>query len=217
MKKTFLVALFAIVTAASYAQVPFFADPLGKGTIYGYGDLGFRPGINAQDFYTYWQYGVTDWLDAGFDFSTVDGYAEMAATAKFSHIFSQWIGASAMLQPWFSFNDNFKFSGLTTTIILQGALTRNDRLRWLSNTGIGFCNDYDGYTAQTWYLGYSFEFKNEDTLTPMAGVSHTWKFDEDVMPTAGLYYTHKRLGLYLWSGDLLNNHPRFGVAFDFTF
>jgi len=217
MKRTFLIAIFAIVSMAASAQIPYFADPLGKGTVYGYADLGFRPGTDYNDFNTYWQYGFTDWLDAGFDYAMEDGYSDMAVTAKFGHVFSQWIGISAMIQPWFTMTEKFQFEGLLTTLILQGSLTRNGKLTWLSNTGLGCFNDLDGVAGQLWYLGYNFNFKNEDTLTPMIGVEHSWKFDEDAMPTAGLYYTHKWLGVYLWSSDLLNSFPRFGIGLDFTF
>lgn len=217
MKKTLLITLLTVVTMAVSAQIPYYADPLGKGTIYGYAEFGFHPGINAQEFSTYWQYGCTDWLDAGFDYSLAEEYSSMAVTAKFGYMFSKWFGASAMIQPWFAVNNNFQFDGLLTTVILQGSLTKNEKLYWLSNTALGWLNEYKGYNAQTWYLAYKFKFKNEDTLSPMIGVVHNWKFDEDAAPTAGLYYTHKRLGVYLWGGDLLASFPRFGIALDVTF
>ncbi len=217
MKKTLLLLLFTIITSTAFSQIPFYATPLGKGTIYGYFEYQFQPGENNQGAYTYWQYGLTNWLDLGFDFQAGVDYHSTAFTAKLGYTFSKWFSIGAMIQPWFNSSDKFKFGGLLNTVLLQGSLTNNEKLFWLTNTEIGCFDDLTDYYNQQWCLGYNFELKNGDILGPMTGIKHSLHFNEDVKPFLGLYYNHKRLGVYLWGNSLAESKPEFSVGLEFTF
>ena len=42
------------------AQIPYYAGTVGDGKLYGYTSLKVRPGINHQETYTTFQYGLGD-------------------------------------------------------------------------------------------------------------------------------------------------------------
>lgn len=64
-----LFALVAMLFAINVsAQVPYFAGTVGNGKLYGYTSLKVRPGINAQETYTCFQYGIGDHFAAGPNF-----------------------------------------------------------------------------------------------------------------------------------------------------
>lgn len=56
MKRFSFVLLFIVVSLMVKAQIPYFAGTAGNGNIYGYTSVKFRPGINAQESYTTFQY-----------------------------------------------------------------------------------------------------------------------------------------------------------------
>ena len=69
--KRFLFTLIAILfVQAAFAQVPYFAGTVGDGKLYGYTSLKARPGINGQETYTCFQYGIGNSFAAGTDIYT---------------------------------------------------------------------------------------------------------------------------------------------------
>ena len=52
------------------AQIPYFAATVGDGKLYGYTSVKFRPGINHQETYTTFQYGLGDHFATGVDLYT---------------------------------------------------------------------------------------------------------------------------------------------------
>ena len=58
MKRFSFVLLFIVASLMVKAQIPYFAGTAGNGNIYGYTSVKFRPGINAQESYTTFQYGL---------------------------------------------------------------------------------------------------------------------------------------------------------------
>ena len=70
--KKIIAFLFVLccLTDELHSQVPYFADTPGDNTLYGYVSMKFRPGINAQETYTTFQYGLGNHLAIGTDIST---------------------------------------------------------------------------------------------------------------------------------------------------
>ena len=54
-------------------------------------------------------------------------------------------------------------------------------------------------------------------ITPMAGVIHDWEFKSDVDLSFGAYFSHKNINFYVWTNDILTDHPRFILAVEFKF
>ena len=72
-------------------------------------------------------------------------------------------------------------------------------------------------TYTNWeYLGYTFSFKNGQSLTPMVGAIHSWKFDQDVDLALGAYYSVGKFNIYLWGNDFFKSNPRIVVGVDFA-
>jgi len=129
---------------------------------------------------------------------------------------SKWYNIGAEVTPSFNLNDSFKFSYLTSALYMNGAITRDGRLFWCSNTWWIINDGADNTFSNYEYLGYTIHFSDKRALTPMAGVIHSWKFDKDVDLGAGLYYTFGNWNLYLWGNDLLKDHPRVVAGIDVT-
>lgn len=58
MKRFLLLLLLAFAMWELQAQIPYFASTAGDGKLYGYTSLKLRPGINTQETYTTFQYGI---------------------------------------------------------------------------------------------------------------------------------------------------------------
>lgn len=217
MKKKFLSLVLVFVSVAVFAQVPYFSGTVGKNKLYGYTSLKVRPGINAQETYTTFQYGTSTYTAAGLDLYTGVGCNYLGVLFRTGYKFNQWFGIGGQITPSFDLSNSMKFSYLTTALYMNGAITKDGKLFWCSNTWWGVNRDAP-FTLTNWeYLGYSFSFKNGHSITPMVGAIHSWKFDQDVDIAAGFYYTIKNWDFYLWGNDFLKDHPRVVAGIDFTF
>lgn len=209
-----LFALF-IATAAT-AQVPYFAGTVGNNKLYGYTSLKVRPGINAQETYTTFQYGLGNYTAVGLDLYTGTGSNYAGYLFRAGKKISKWFGIGGQITPSFDLNNNFKFSYLTTALYMNGAISNDGNFFWCSNTWWGV-NDGADNTLTNWeYLGYAISLKNGNSITPMVGAIHSWKFDQDVDIAAGFYYSIKNWNIYLWGNDLLKSNPRIVVGVDFA-
>lgn len=215
--KRLILALVAINFVINLsAQVPYFAGTVGNGKLYGYTSLKARPGINAMETYTTFQYGIGDYTAVGLDLYTMKGSCYAGYLLRMGKKFNNWFGIGGQITPSFDLSDNFKFSYLTTALYMNGGLTRDGKLFWCSNTWFGVNNGSENTITNWEYLGYSFGFKNGHSLTPMLGAIHSWKFDQDVDLAAGIYYSIKSWNFYLWGNDFLSKNPRVVVGIDFT-
>lgn len=197
--------------------MPYFSGIVGDGRLYGYTSVKFRPGINAQETYTTFQYGVRNYAAAGLDLYTSNGSSYTGFLVRGGYVFNKWFGIGAQLTPSFSLSDNFRFSYLTAALYMNGNITDDGRFFWCSNTWATI-NDgaADAYT--NWeYLGLNIPTVKGQNITPMIGAIHSWKFDQDIDLTIGAYYSIKNWNLYLWSNDLLQSHPRVVIGVDFVF
>ena len=205
-----------LVSFYATAQIPYFAGTVGPGKLYGYTSVKVRPGVNRQETYTTFQYGLGDHFATGVDLYTGQNCAYWGGLMRYGLNISKWYNVGAEVISSFDLNDSFKFSYLTSALYMNGAITDNGKLFWCTNTWYvvnrGADNTYSNYE----YLGYTIPFNNKHSITPMLGAIHSWKFDQDVDLAAGFYYTIRHWNLYLWANDLLESHPRIIVGIDFA-
>ena len=216
MKKILFSLVMALFTFEAMAQVPYFAGTVGDGKLYGYTSLKARPGINAQETYTCFQYGIGNHVAVGTDIYTGVGSSYWGFLARYGAKISPWFGIGGQVTPSFNLNDSFKYSYTTGAVYMNGQITSDGKLFWCSNTWLGFNKDADDTFTNWEYLGYTFSLKNGHSITPMVGAIHSWKFDQDVDMAAGLYYSIKNWNIYLWGNDFFKDNPRIVVGIDFA-
>lgn len=201
---------------SAIAQIPYFAGTVGDGKLYGYSSLKVRPGINKQETYTTFQYGLGDHFATGIDLYTGPDCAYWGGLLRYGLGISKWYQIGAEVTPSFDLNNSFRFAYLTSAIYMNGAITRDGRLFWCSNTWWIVNKDVDNTFFNYEYLGYTVPLKHGRSVTPMLGAIHSWKFDKDIDLAAGFYYTFGNWNLYLWGNDFLTAHPRFVIGLDFV-
>lgn len=217
MKRVLFLLVMAFFAFEAMAQVPYFAGTVGDGKLYGYTSLKVRPGINAQETYTCFQYGIGNHVAVGTDIYTGVGSSYWGFLVRYGAKISPWFGIGGQVTPSFDLNDSFKYSYTTGAIYMNGQLTTDGKLFWCSNTWFGLNKDADNTYTNWEYLGYTFSLKNSHSITPMLGVIHSWKFDQDVDMGAGVYYSIKNWNIYLWGNDFFKENPRIVVGVDFKF
>lgn len=216
MKKLFILLILTIAVSSVKAQVPYFAGTVGNGKLYGYTSLKARPGINAQETYTTFQYGLGSYAATGLDLYTGKNCSYAGYLFRVGKKFSKWLGLGGQVTPSFDLNNNFKFSYLTSALYMNGAISNDGNFFWCSNTWWGV-NDGADNTLTNWeYLGYCIPIMKGQNITPMIGTIHSWKFNQDVDISAGVYYSIKNWNIYLWGNDFLKSNPRVVVGVDFV-
>ncbi len=212
-----------LLTVKVAAQLPYFAGTVGDGKLYGYTSLKFRPGMNRQETYTTFQYGLGNHFAVGTDLYTSTPVTEGGGGVHWGFLarcgwkVSKWFNVGGEVTPSFNLSDSFKFSYLTSALYLNGAITPDGNLFWCSNTwwimNRGGTHIFSNYE----YLGYTIHFRNGHSITPMAGAIHSWRFDQDVDIAAGFYYTIKNWSIYVWGNNFLKPNPRCIVGVEFIF
>lgn len=217
MKKYIIILSFLLLgNIVSKAQVPYFSGTVGNGKLYGYTSLKFRPGINNQETYTCFQYGLGDYAATGVDLYTGLNSAYAGVLVRGGYKVNQWFGIGGQLTPSFDLNNSMKFSYLTAAIYMNGSITSDGNLFWCSNTWFGINKGADDTISQWTYLGYSIPTYKNQSITPMVGAIHSWKFDQDVDLAIGAYYSIGKWNIYLWGNDFFKEYPRFVIGIDFT-
>lgn len=222
--KVFVIVIGWLFAAHAAAQLPYFAATVGDGKMYGYSSVKWRPGINSQETYTTFQYGVGDHWAAGIDLYTgpgtqpdaKQGNAYWGALVRYGQPICQWFNVGGEFIPTFNLNDNFHFAYLSSALYMNGAISKDNRLFWCSNTWWTVRDGAANSLTNNEYLGYTFPLKNRHSFSAMAGTIHSWKFDQDLDITAGCYYTINTWSLYVWGNDFLQSHPRFIVGIEFA-
>ena len=138
-----------IFCCAIYAQVPYFAGTVGNNTLYGYTSLRFRPGLNAQETYTTFQYGIGNYTAAGLDLYTSDGSSYAGYLFRVGKKISKWFGVGGQITPSFDLSNNMKFSYLTAALYMNGAISKDGNFFWCSNTWWGV-HDGSSFTISNW-------------------------------------------------------------------
>lgn len=218
MKRFILVIVLMIGFFQSmYSQIPYFAPTVGDQNLYGYTSLKFRPGVNAQETYTTFQYGIGNLIATGLDLYTSGRSVYGGILARFGYSFSKWIKAGIQITPSFEISNNMKFSYLTNALYLNGNITDNGKFFWTANTWYTVNKGAKNTISQYLYLGYSFNLPKDQMITPMIGTIYSWQFDKKADLTFGAYWTVKKYNFYLWTNDILEKHPRVIVGVDFAF
>lgn len=215
MKRLFGIFAGLLLACQSFAQIPYYAGTVGDGLLYGYTSLKCRPGVNRQETYSTFQYGIGSHFATGIDLYTGPGSAYWGGLIRYGNKFSQWFNIGGEVMSSFNLNDNFRFSYVTTGLYMNGALRRDGSLFWCTNTwwvaNRGADDDWSNYE----YVGYNIRLRNGHSLTPMAGTIHSWKFNQDIDVAAGLYYTFGKWTVYAWGNDVLKSHPRLVLGLEF--
>ena len=215
MKRVISIICFALFTVVVKGQIPYFSGTAGNGNLYGYTSVKFRPGINAQETYSSFQHGITDYAAIGTDIYTGGEQAYWGFLIRGGYKANKWYGIGLQATPSFNLNDSFKYSYLTLGLYQNGALSSNGKLFWVSNTWATVNRNGSSSWNQWWYLGYYFDFEDKGGVTPMVGCLHDWEFKSDADLAVGLYYTYKKWNFYAWGNDLFKDNPRIVVGIDF--
>lgn len=216
MNRVAIILLGLLLTVQAIAQIPYFARTVGDGKLYGYSSVKCRPGINHQETYTTFQYGLGDHFATGIDLYTGPDCAYWGGLVRYGTEINKWLNIGAEVTPSFNLNDSYKFSYLTSALYMNGALSGNRRLFWCTNTWWCVKKGDDNTFYNYEYLGYTIPLKKERSVTPMIGMIHSWLFDQDVDIAGGFYYTFKQWNLYVWGNDFLKDYPRIIVGIDFA-
>lgn len=216
MKRLYSLLVCFLIIECVGAQIPYFAGTVGNNKLYGYTSLKFRPGINAQETYTTFQYGLGNTFAAGVDLSTSKGSNYAGVLLRYGTKMSPYFAIGAQVTPSFDLNNNLSFRYATVALYLNGNILRNGSLFWTANTWCGINRHSEATISQYLYLGYTIKLRNGHSITPMAGEIHSWKFDQDSDVAAGFYYTIKNWNIYLWGNDFLKPHPRIIIGIDFA-
>lgn len=219
MKRFLLLLLLAFAMWELQAQIPYFASTAGDGKLYGYTSLKLRSGINTQEAYTTFQYGIGNSVALGTDIYTGVGSNYMGFLARYGVSLSKWFNVGAQFTPSFNLSHNFEFGYLTSALYLNGNISRDGSWFWCANTwwGVNSGSNVKNTIDQWLYVGHTCKLRNGDSLTPMLGILYSWKFNQDADGAAGFYYTHGGYNFYLWGNDFLKDNPRFVVGVDFKF
>lgn len=215
-KALYIVMALSLMASVAKAQIPYFAGTAGDGNLYGYTSLKLRPGINNQETYTCFQYGLGNYATTGVDFYTGLNSAYAGVLVRGGYKVNQWFGIGGQMTPSFDLNNSMKFSYMTVGLYMNGSITQSGNLFWCSNTWLGVSRRADDTISQWSYLGYTVPICKNQSITPMVGAIHSWKFDQDADLAVGAYYTLGKWNVYLWGNDFFKDHPRFVVGIDFT-
>lgn len=137
MKRFLLLLLLAFAMWELQAQIPYFASTAGDGKLYGYTSLKLRPGINTQETYTTFQYGIGNSVALGTDIYTGVGSNYMGFLARYGVSLSKWFNVGAQFTPSFNLSHNFEFGYLTSALYLNGNISRDGSWFWCANTWWG--------------------------------------------------------------------------------
>ena len=216
MKRSLVILCLIFIAIFATAQVPYFAGTVGDGKLYGYTSLKARPGINSQETYTCFQFGIGDHVAAGTDIYTGVNSTYWGFLVRYGRMISPWFGIGAQVTPSFDLNNSFKYSYTTGAIYMNGQITVDGKLFWCSNTWVALNKDADNTYTNWEYLGYTFSFSEGHSLTPMLGAIHSWTFEKDADLAIGAYYSIGKFNIYLWGNDIFNTVPRLVVGVDFV-
>ncbi len=110
MKYLSCVIVTLIVALSATAQIPYFAPTVGDCNLYGYTSLKFRPGINSQETYSTFQFGIGDNSATGIDLYTNGHSVYGGFLARFGYTFSKWFKLGARITPSFEISIIRRFS-----------------------------------------------------------------------------------------------------------
>ena len=201
-----------------YAQIPNFGSTAGDNHLYGYSSIKYRKSPNKWEMYSTLQYGVTDYMNIGADLYSKGSNTFIGYTFRSGVKINSYFSIGAQITPSFNLSANHEFAYMTEAIYINGNITSDGRVFWVTNTWFEQAK-HELTSAQQWsYLGYSISFgKDHKRITPMVGFIHDWRFDSDLDLSFGAFYGFKKINVYAWTNDILTRQPRFIIAIEFKF
>ena len=102
MNRVAIILLGLLLTVQAIAQIPYFAGTVGDGKLYGYSSVKCRPGINHQETYTTFQYGLGDHFATGIDLYTGPNCAYWGGLVRYGTEINKWfhLGAEVTRLIW---------------------------------------------------------------------------------------------------------------------
>lgn len=97
------------------AQIPYFSGTVGDGKLYGYLSLKFRQGINNQETFTCFQYGLDDYVATGVELYTGQNSSYSEVLVRGGYKVNQW----SVLHLWLELSTH---GSLIKKLILQWVL-----------------------------------------------------------------------------------------------
>lgn len=215
MKKIIVLLIVLSTIAKANAQVPYFAGTPGDKNLYGYTSLKIRPDINAQETYTCFQYGISEYMATGVDIYTGLNCSYVGVLLRGGYKVNKWFGIGGQATPSFDLNNKMRFSYFTGAVYMNGDITCDGNLFWCSNTWFGINQAAPNTYSQWTYLGYTIPTCKGQSVTPMIGEIHSWRFDQKVDLAIGAYYSIGKFNIYVWGNDFFKENPRIVFGIDF--
>ncbi len=203
--------------ASSLAQIPYYGTTVSKHHLYAYTSYKFRPNIDDQYTYSTLQYGISSWLALGMDYMTGPSQSNIGYSIRVGRKFNPWLSAGLQVTPSFDMNEGHEWTCNTTGLYLNGNITRDGKLFWVSNTWHTASRHADASIVQWWYLASSLPLTKYSSLWPHVGLGHSWLFDRNANLALGLYFVCRRFGVYLWGDDFFAVNARITVGLEYVF
>lgn len=218
MRKVSIVLLVCLLSIVSVrAQIPNFGGSIGNQNLYGYTSMKFYSGSNSWETYSTLQYGISNYFQLGTDLYTNANGSYVGYILRGGYRFNPYFNIGAQITPSFNLSNKHKYDFFTSALYMNGIITNDGKLFWVSNTWIENSNRSLSSVSEWSYLGYSINLGKRKNITPMLGMIHSWKFDKPVDLSFGTYYNYKNINLYVWTNNLFTDNPRFVLAMEFTF
>lgn len=200
------------------AQIPYFAGTVGDHKLYAYTSVKFNHGDPKNlETYTTFNYGIGNHFATGVDLYTYGSSAYIGYTIRGNFYSHKYFSIGGQFTPSFDLGNQHKFSYATTGLYMNGSIYEN--LFWCSNTWWGVTRENIHSLNEWLYLGYTADFKDKGSITPMVGYILKTEPATPIVShdlSVGFYYTYKCCNFYLWTDKLIVGKPRVVIGVDFT-
>ncbi len=134
MKKLLLSFCIMAIVIAAKAQVPNFGTTAGDQKLYGYSAMKYRAKAQTWETYSTLQYGVTDYMNIGADLYYNDSDSYIGYTFRVGKKISPYFSVGAQFTPSFNLGENHKYAYMTEGLYMNGNITRDGRMFWVTDT-----------------------------------------------------------------------------------
>lgn len=156
-------------------------------------------------------------IGMGLDFTSGAAGNYLGVTFRLIRDYSKYFNFSLKVTPSFNLKDKMKLKYTTINFYLNGAITKDEKLFWLSNTDWYSNNFWYGIFTQYTYLAYQIDLFNNFSLTPFVGETHSWRLDGPVDITTGLSIDYERFALTFTASRLIHTPATFCLCLNTRF
>lgn len=218
MRKSLLAIVLLLNALQSYAQVPFFKSETGlKSDVYAYTSMQKNSAYSKLDSYSTVQFRVGNSIFLGADLATGLNNSYMGFVIRYLKPVSQYFNFGLQITPSFILNSRFTLAYTNANIYMNGVITSDHKLFWLSNT-YWFSNNFWNSTIQQYtYIGYNFDLPYNFVATPLIGESHSWLMNGKMDLNLGLQLSYKQYTLGVWAREFIHKQSmiRIGLSAEF--